>query len=81
MGELGRYRIEVPPISPLSTIGAGDSTLAGFLSAYAEGLDGIVCLTRACAFGSAACLERGTQPPKPEKVALLSQAITVTSLT
>ncbi len=77
VGELGRFRIEVPFITPLSTIGAGDSTLAGFLSAYADGLDAVACLTRACAFGSAACLEPGTNPPRPEKVSELSQRIRV----
>lgn len=79
-GELGRYRIEVPPITPLSTIGAGDSTLAGFLSAYAEGLDGTACLARACAFGTAACLEPGTNPPRPEEVAKIAAAIRISVL-
>ncbi len=77
VGELGGFRIEVPSITPLSTIGAGDSTLAGFLSAYADGLDAVACLTRACAFGTAACLEEGTNPPKPEKVAELSHTVRV----
>jgi fructose-1-phosphate kinase PfkB-like protein len=79
-GEFGKYRIDVPTIKPLSTIGAGDSTLAGFLSAYADGLDGIACLTRACAFGTAACLEAGTNPPLPDKVASISKQIRVTAL-
>ncbi len=78
-GELGKYRVEVPSVMPLSTIGAGDSTVAGFLSAYAEGLDGIACLTRACAFGTAACLEAGTNPPRPEKVAEIAETIRVTA--
>ena len=80
VGELGRFRIEVPSITPLSTIGAGDSTLAGFLSAYAEGLDAVACLTRACAFGTAACLEEGTNPPKPARVEALSREIRVLPL-
>jgi len=79
-GKFGKYRIDVPTIKPLSTIGAGDSTLAGFLSAYADGLDGIACLTRACAFGTAACLEAGTNPPLPDKVASISKQIRVTAL-
>jgi fructose-1-phosphate kinase PfkB-like protein len=80
VGESGRFRIEVPAISPLSTIGAGDSTLAGFLSAYAEGLDGVACLARACAFGSAACLEPGTNPPRPDSVDRMTDAIRVLPL-
>lgn len=79
-GELGKYRIDVPPIKPLSTIGAGDSTLAGFLSAYADGLDGVACVTRACAFGTAACLEPGTNPPHPDRIAPIVSAVRVTSL-
>ena len=79
-GELGRYRIEVPAIRPFSTIGAGDSTLAGFLSAYSEGLDAAACLTRACAFGTAACLEAGTNPPLPDKVVSISKQIRITAL-
>ncbi len=76
-GEFGKYRIEVPVITPLSTIGAGDSTLAGFLSAYAEGLDGMACVTRACAYGTAACLEPGTNPPKPEQAAKIASHIRI----
>ena len=50
------------------------------LAAYADGLDGIACLTRACAFGTAACLEAGTNPPLPDKVASISKQIRVTAL-
>lgn len=68
----------VPPITPLSTIGAGDSTVAGFLSGMADGLPLPECLRRAMAFGSAACLTEGTLPPRPEDVAALLPKITVT---
>lgn len=57
-----------PIIEPLSTIGAGDSSLAGFLAAHAEGLDKSECLARAVAYGSAACLTEGTAPPKSNTV-------------
>jgi len=77
VGELGSFCIEVPAIAPLSTIGAGDSTLAGFLSAYTEGLDAVTCLTRACAFGTAACLEEGTAPPRPQIIAEIQRSISV----
>ncbi len=76
-GALGQFRIEVPSLTPQSTIGAGDSTLAGFVSAFAEGLDGTACVTRACAFGSAACLEPGTNPPRPETIATITPTIRV----
>ena len=68
-GEWGRCYAEVPKITPLSTVGAGDSTVAGFLAAFRERLGMGECLRRACAFGTAACLEPGTRPPRPETVA------------
>ena len=57
-----------PKINALSTIGAGDSTIAGFLSAIAEGLDEKAALNRAVAYGSAACLTEGTHPPRKKDV-------------
>lgn len=58
-----------PKITPLSTVGAGDSAIAGFLYAASEGLPAIDCLRTAVAFGTAACLTEGTNPPKKEDVA------------
>ncbi len=66
-----------PRITPVSTIGAGDSTLAGFLCAKKEGLAPELCLARAVAFGSAACLAEGTAPPSRENIARLLPEITV----
>ncbi len=79
-GDTGRYRITVPPITPLSTVGAGDSTVAGFLAAYVSGAALPTCLARACAFGSAACLMPGTNPPKRQTIEELAERITVTPL-
>ena len=53
-----------PRLRAVSTIGAGDSSVAGFLAATAQALPPEVCLTWAVAFGSAACLTPGTQPPE-----------------
>ncbi|MBQ8351100.1 MAG: 1-phosphofructokinase family hexose kinase [Clostridia bacterium] len=64
----GDFTVTAPTITPLSTIGAGDSSIAGFLSALAEGKSPADCLHTAVAFGSAACLTPGTQPPKKEDV-------------
>lgn len=52
-----------PSITPVSTIGAGDSVIAGFLTAKAKGLAVAQCLSAAVAFGTAACLTEGTNPP------------------
>lgn len=61
----GNYVATPPKIAPLSTIGAGDSTIAGFIAAYAEGKNAEECLKRAVAYGTAACLREGTCPPLP----------------
>lgn len=71
------YTVSVPEIRPLSTIGAGDSTVAGYMAGTAEGRSIPECLRLAAAFGSAACLTEGTRPPKPEDVASLYQKVIV----
>ena len=61
--------IAVPPIvDAVSTVGAGDSAIAGFISAFACGLSDEECLSRAVAFGTAACLCEGTAPPRKEDI-------------
>ena len=57
--------VEIPV---LSTIGAGDSSIAGFIKAYVEGKTSYECLKNAVAFGSAACMAEGTKPPKREDI-------------
>lgn len=64
----GEFFTKAPAIHPLSTIGAGDSAIGGFLSALMAGKDALTCLRTAVAFGSAACLTPGTQPPKKEDI-------------
>ena len=56
---------------PLSTIGAGDSTVAGYMAATARGLGIEEALKLASSFGSAACYTEGTRPPMPDCVAEL----------
>lgn len=61
----GRLYHAVPPtITAVSTIGAGDSSIAGFLAAAMEGKSASDCLATAVAFGTAACLTEGSQPPQ-----------------
>ena len=67
-------------VNAVSTIGAGDSSIAGFLDGYASGAEIHACLARAVAFGSAACLREGTQPPLPSDVARLLSEISVIRL-
>ncbi|MBQ8249153.1 MAG: 1-phosphofructokinase family hexose kinase [Clostridia bacterium] len=54
------YRAYVPKIDVRSTIGAGDSSIAGFICA--DG-DSETRLKTAVSYGSAACLREGTNPP------------------
>ena len=62
------YIATCPVIEAISTIGAGDSTIAGFLAgAYADDT-AMGCLKTAVSFGTAACLTPGTLPPKKEDI-------------
>lgn len=73
----GEFFANAPKIDAVSTIGAGDSMIAGFLSAYVTGKNEEDCLRRAVAFGSAACLRAGTLPPLPEDVKKLEEKIAI----
>ena len=66
--EAGFFEVTAPKIQAISTVGAGDSAIAGFLAATLEGASPLDCLKRSVAYGSAACLLRGTQPPRREDV-------------
>ena len=46
------------------TIGAGDSAIAGFIAAAQKDLPPEECLKWASAYGTAACLTQGSQPPR-----------------
>ena len=63
------YVLKVPKLeNPVSTIGAGDSTVAGLLAGTAQGLSQAEALRLAVAYGTAACMTAGTLPPRPEDV-------------
>ena len=57
-----------PSVNVISTIGAGDSSIAGFLYALSKGKSAYDCLRYAVAFGSAACELPGTNPPKADAI-------------
>ena len=67
----GGYGAKPPKIQAVSTIGAGDSMIAGFLAAASQGQTPAKCLKRAVAYGTAACLTPGTLPPKPADVEVI----------
>ncbi|BBG05210.1 1-phosphofructokinase [Pseudonocardia autotrophica] len=61
----GEYHARTPPITVRSTVGAGDSTLAGFLAAGGAGPD---ALRQAVAHGAAACRLPGSAAPGPSDI-------------
>ncbi|WP_210037137.1 1-phosphofructokinase [Pseudonocardia parietis] len=63
----GEYHARTPAITVRSTVGAGDSTLAGFLAAGGEGPD---ALRHAVAYGAAACRLPGSATPGPADIRL-----------
>ncbi|MGB4776872.1 1-phosphofructokinase family hexose kinase [Microbacterium sp.] len=54
-----------PPTRVRSTVGAGDSSLAGFLLAHEDGADPEECVRTGIRYGSAAASLPGTQAPTP----------------
>jgi len=66
----GAWGATPPPIEVRSTVGAGDSSLAGYVMARVEGLDPAECLRRAVAYGSAAAALPGTGLPAPDALDL-----------
>lgn len=68
-----------PPIEPRSTVGAGDSSLAGYLLADTHGLPPEQRLALAISYGAAAAALPGTQPPQPTMVN--PSEVTITALT
>ena len=63
----GAWLATPPPITLASTVGAGDSSLAGYLLAEVDGLDEPSRLRRAVAYGSGAAALPGSQLPTPDQ--------------
>lgn len=59
----GAWRGTPPPIRVRSTVGAGDSSLAGFLLAHVTGGSPDECVRNGIRYGSAAASLEGTQAP------------------
>ena len=76
----GLFAAAAPEIHPVSTIGAGDSSIAGFLAAASAGMTAPERLRNAVAYGTAACLTPGTQPPRKEDIAAIRQKIRLSAL-
>jgi 1-phosphofructokinase family hexose kinase len=74
------YIATCPVIAAVSTIGAGDSTIAGFLAGTYAGETVIGCLKTAVSYGTAACLTAGTLPPKKEDIEKIYAQICVSEI-
>lgn len=76
----GCFIARPPRIKALSTIGAGDSSIAGFMAAAADGKSAGDMLRTAVSYGSAACMSAGTRPPMPEDVCDIYGKVSVEKL-
>ena len=74
----GSWLATPPPIVPRSTVGAGDSSLAGYVRAALEGAPPAQRLQMAVAYGSAAAALPGSALPAPAQ--LDTEAVAVRSL-
>ncbi|MBS3649713.1 ribokinase [Pseudaminobacter sp. 19-2017] len=59
------HRVPALPVTPVDTVGAGDTFCGYFAAALSEGLPLEQALRRAAAAGSLACLKNGAQPAIP----------------
>jgi 1-phosphofructokinase len=74
----GAWLATPPPISPRSTVGAGDSSLAGYVRADVEGATAPQRLQMAVAYGSGAAALPGSALPSPAQLDL--DGVTVTAV-
>jgi 1-phosphofructokinase len=72
----GAWLASPPPISPRSTVGAGDSALAGYLLADSTNASAVERLRMAVAYGSAAAALPGSNLPTPRQIDLDAVKVT-----
>jgi 1-phosphofructokinase len=77
--QTGAWMAAAPPITPRSTVGAGDSSLAGYLRAEVGGAEPPQRLQMAVAYGSAAAALPGSALPSPAQIDL--KAVRVYAIT
>ena len=76
----GAFVAAPPKIEALSTIGAGDSSIGGFLAAAKSGKGAEGMLRLAVSYGTAACLTEGTRPPRKTDVESVYEQVTVNKI-
>jgi 1-phosphofructokinase len=77
----GAWQATPPSIVVRSTVGAGDSSVAGYVLAETRGLPAADRLRLAVAYGSAAASLDGTQLPKPDQISTAEVRVTALTLT
>ena len=80
VNETGSVMAHVPHVEVKSTVGAGDSSLAGFLIGYVRGSTPEECVRMAAACGTATVTRDGTDLGDAERVEALITQITVEQL-
>ncbi|MCB5281222.1 hexose kinase [Arthrobacter sp. AL08] len=75
----GAWLATHPPVTAVSTVGAGDSSLAGYLLASSQGAAPADCLRQAVAHGAAAASLPGSTVPAVHQTT--PNAVTITALT
>ena len=75
--EDGCYIANAPRVEAVSTIGAGDSSIAGFIAAAKDGRSYAEILKTAVSYGTAACMTEGTRPPRREDIQALIPLVKV----
>jgi len=76
VNETGSWLATPPPIKPKSTVGAGDSSLAGYVRADVGGAEAPQRLQMAVAYGSGAAALPGSALPSPAQIDLDDVSVT-----
>jgi 6-phosphofructokinase 2 len=69
-----------PPVDVNSTVGAGDSSVAGFVMAFSQDKDIVDCVRLACAAGTATAKTPGTELCHREEVERILPSVKITTL-
>lgn len=75
----GAWKATPPPVTVRSTVGAGDSSLAGYILARKAGKDFTAALAQSVAYGTAAAGLPGTQIPAPETLNIEGTTVSLLS--
>lgn len=76
-GNEGVFALTPPKIRVVSTIGAGDSMISGFIYGMKKELPIEETLKFSVAFGSAACLTDGTNPPEWDEIMKIYESVEI----